>query len=46
MASYKVFGFGDYVIAEYYNITNDEVSELHKYYRDKANVFSTEKNYD
>ena len=38
--------YGDYKIAEYNNISNDEVSKLHKYYRDRSDVYSTEKNYD
>lgn len=46
MASIKIFGYGGYKLKEYLNITNKEVDELHKLYRDDYGVYEIERNYD
>lgn len=46
MASITIFGFGGYVKCQYNNISNQEVSDLHKSYRDDNSVYSIETNYD
>lgn len=46
MASIKIFGFGDRLIAEYKNISNQKVRELHKFYIDEGYAYSIERNFD
>ena len=46
MASIKIFGFDNYKIAEYNNISNNSVDEISHHYRDDNSVYSIEKTYD
>ena len=46
MASIIIFGFGGYVKFKESNISNQEVSDIHKSYRDDNSVYSIETNYD
>lgn len=46
MASITVFGFQDYVIERYENISNNDVDNLHSYYKNRNDVYSIERNYD